>query len=263
MGHPMLGNLELHRTHRCQDRGLVASQIRAQHLHDTLVIELFDPAPELLVSAGVLGPGHREVLGRERRDRGEGHRFVDEEGVTHPQCVGVYQADHVAREGSVDARALAAHDLLGVLRGERAVGTRVGDDHASFEGSRADPHKSEAVAVRDIHPSLHLEDEGAERRVDLTQHSFGIGPGAGGRGKVDQGVEQEPDAEVEDGRPEHHRSARCRQESLRIVSCAGSHNQVALLNSLQPRLTLESFGLLGAEVFLGRHGCPAIGAGEF
>jgi hypothetical protein len=59
----MLGNLELHGTDSCQDRRLVTSHIRPEHLHNTLVIELFDTAPELLVTAGVLGPRHGEVLG--------------------------------------------------------------------------------------------------------------------------------------------------------------------------------------------------------
>src|SRR5665647_2294889 len=199
MRHPMLGDLELHGTDRRQDRRLVTSQIRTQHLHDTLVIELFDTAPELLVAAGVLGPGHGKVLWREGRDRREGDRFVDEERVAHPQSIGVDQADHVARKRAVDALALATHDLLGVLGGEGAVGDRVGDDHASLEGSRADTHEGEAVAVGDIHAGLHLEDESAERGVDLTQDAGRIGPGAGCRSQVDQGVEQEPDTEVEDG----------------------------------------------------------------
>src|SRR5450759_999099 len=62
MRHPMLCDLELHGTYRRQNRRLVTSQIRTQHLHDTLVIELFDPAPELLVAAGVLGSRHGKVL---------------------------------------------------------------------------------------------------------------------------------------------------------------------------------------------------------
>src|SRR5450759_2285450 len=125
--HPVHRDLELHGTDSRQDRRLVTAQVRTQHLHDALVVHLLDATPELLVPAGVLGPRHREVLGRERRNRREGHRPLDIERVTDTQCVGVDQTDDVAREGTVDAGALATHDLLGVLRGERTVGHGVGD----------------------------------------------------------------------------------------------------------------------------------------
>src|SRR5471030_1557810 len=129
----MLGNLELHRTNRGKDRRLVTSKIGAQHLNDTLVVKLLDTAPELLVPAGVLGTRHPEVLWGEGWDRREGDRLVDVESVTHPKGVGVDQTHDITRKGDVKARAFATHDVLGVLGGERAVGPRVGDDHAPLK----------------------------------------------------------------------------------------------------------------------------------
>jgi hypothetical protein len=68
MGHPLFDDLELHRADRAEHGGLVAAELRAHDLDDTLVVELLDPAPELLVFAGVRPTGHPKMFGRE-----EGH----------------------------------------------------------------------------------------------------------------------------------------------------------------------------------------------
>ena len=71
VGHPVLHHLELHRPDRGEHRRLVAAQVRAQHLHDALGVELLDAPAELLEPAASRAAGHGEVLGGEARDRRE------------------------------------------------------------------------------------------------------------------------------------------------------------------------------------------------
>ena len=67
----------------------------------------------------------------------------------------------------LDRGDLATEDRLGVLRGEGPTGRGVGDDHAALEVAGHDAGVGQPVAVRRVHPGLHLEDEGAEVVVDV------------------------------------------------------------------------------------------------
>jgi hypothetical protein len=103
------------------------------------VVELVDAAPELLVPAGVLGPGDGEVFRGEGGHRRETHRVRPVERVANPQPGHVDQADDVTGVGGLDAVTLTTEQVVGVLGGERPTGVGVGDGHPAVEDPRADP----------------------------------------------------------------------------------------------------------------------------
>ena len=141
-------------------------------------------------------------------------------------------------------------------------GGGVGDDHAALEDARADPDEGEAVAVGDVHAGLHLEHEGAERRVDRAWRTDRVGAGAGRGGEVDEGVQQVADAEVEHGRAEQHRGALRGQEAVDVVAGSGLGEQLALLLGLHEGVALQGDRRVGVQVLLGGDGGTAVGAGE-
>ena len=71
---PVQHHVELQRPDGSQHRGLVAAQVRGEHLDDALGVELLDATAELLGLARLLAAHHGEVLGREARDGRELHR---------------------------------------------------------------------------------------------------------------------------------------------------------------------------------------------
>ena len=78
-----------------------------------------------------------------------------------------------------------AEHRLGVLRGERPPGGRVGEHHAALEAARADADERHAVAVRAVHARLHLEHQ-ARRAAWSSGRGVALGvrrglPAAGAR----------------------------------------------------------------------------------
>lgn len=63
VGHPVFGDFELHGSDGAEHGCLITAQVRAQHLDDAFVVELFDAASELFVLRGVLGADDHEVFG--------------------------------------------------------------------------------------------------------------------------------------------------------------------------------------------------------
>ncbi len=61
-GHPVSGHLELHLADRGEHRRRLPATVRAQHLGNTLLLQLLDPAAKLLVLTRINIAGHREML---------------------------------------------------------------------------------------------------------------------------------------------------------------------------------------------------------
>ena len=176
-----------------------------------------------------------KCVGRERRESRELDGLVEIEGVADAHLVGVDEADHVAGEGLVDGDALLPEDLMGVLGGERLAGAAVREHHAPLEAARAHPQEREAVAVRGVHVGLDLEHEPAERRVERPGHAVDVEPRARRRHVVDDGVEQQPDAEVGQRGTEEDRRHLAREERLGIERRRDALDEVAALLARSPR----------------------------
>ena len=223
------------------------------------------PLRNCLNLAGVAHPDDREVLGREARDRRELDRLVDVERVADPHVGGVDEADDVAGEGLLDRLALLAEHRVGVLGGERLAGAAVGDDHAPLEAARAHPEERDAVAVGRVHVGLHLEHEARERGVERRgacrrRRRAGVGDGR----QVDDGVEQQADAEVgQRGAEERRASTRRRGTSLTSRSAPTSSSSVELVGGRASRRRPPRLGgPVGVDELLGRLGGAAGRAGE-
>ncbi len=262
VGHPRGDHLELQRPDRRQHRRLVAAHVAAQHLHDALAAELLDAAPELLGAPVVLRARHHEVLGRERGDGREPDRGLRVEGVADGQPGRVGQPDHVARVGGVQRRAVAAEHRLRVLRRQRAPGRRVREGHAALEAARAHPDERQPVAVRPVHARLHLEHLAGERRVHRTLGPVRVGArGRGGR-QPPHGLQQRPDAEVGQRRPEQHGRAHPGAEGVHVEDGADLVEQLQLLQGGPPGVALLAGRPLGGHPLLDRAGRAAGGAAE-
>ena len=84
--------------------------------------------------------------------------------------------------------------------------------------------------------------------------------GRGRRDLVDDGVEQQPDAEVGQRRTEEHRRGLTGQEQLLVV--VGSLEEVELVGGGGPRVALVDRGTFGVHQLLRCLGGPPGGAGE-
>ena len=84
----------------------------------------------------------------------------------------------------------------------------------------------------------------------------------GARGEVDERVEQQPDAEVGQRRPEEGRRQLAPQEQLLVVAGADALEQVQLLDRVRPGRALLAGGPLGRDDLLGGLGGAAGDAGE-
>ena len=153
----------------------------------------------------------------------------DVDGVADPQGLRVDEADDVAGLGALDGGGVATEDRLRELRREGPAAAGVGDDHAALERPRHDPGVGEPVAVGVVHPRLHLEDERAEVVGDLAHRAVDALGRAGVGGDVEQQVEQLRDAEVLQGRGEHHRRGLAGQEALLVVVGLVEGEQLVLL----------------------------------
>ena len=244
--HPVFDHFELHRPDGGQHRGLIAADVGAEHLDDSLVLQLLDAAAELLETAGVLGARHLEVLRGEQRDGGELHRLLEEEAVADPQRGRVDKTHDVAGEGFVDDLAFTAEDLLGVFGGEGLAGPALGHHHAAFEDAGADPDEGDVVPVRLVHAGLDLEDETGERGVDRAGLAVDVGTRGSRRSEVNEGVEDFLHAEVERGRAEEDRRRLAGVEGLDVELEVGFDDQPGLVHGIGPVITLAGCGLVRA-----------------
>lgn len=96
-----------------------------------------------------------------------------------------------------------------------------------------------------VHSGLHLEDESGEGIVDGAGLVVLVQAGLGGRGEVDEEVEEFVDAEVEHGRGEHHRGRLAGEESLLVVVLVFHLQQIGLIDSGRPGIAFEVGGRLG------------------
>ena len=134
---PVGEHLELQLADCSQDRLRFAEVGIAQHLHDTLLVELVEALAELLEAAVVERTGLGEHLGREPRDRREldGQPCIAGvvQRVAQLHAAGVDETDDIAGERLVDRLAIGPERRRRVLRGDVAAGAMVGDAHATFE----------------------------------------------------------------------------------------------------------------------------------
>jgi hypothetical protein len=168
---------------------MIAHDLVAQNLDDALLVELSDPLAELLEASGVADTDDGEVFRSEAWDRWIRDRLVDPQRITNSHIGGVHEPDDVAGKGLVDRLTFLAEHGVGVLGGKWLAGGSVGDHHAPLEPSAAHPYERDAIAMSRIHVCLHLEDEAAERRVEVARPSFRVGPRSGRRRQVDHTVE--------------------------------------------------------------------------
>lgn len=187
---------------------------------------------------------------------------IAKQRVARAQRRRVGKSDDVTGPGAVQGGALLTEHRLGVLGDERLAGGRVGQHVTTFERAGTHPGVGDAVAVRGVHPGLHLEHESAERGFDRTNVAVGVALGARRRRQPDQIVQQLVDAEVQCRRGEQHRRGLAPQERLLVVIAAVGGEQFAFLDRVDP---VDPGGLLGPvrrDVLLGGRGGPARGAGE-
>ena len=224
-------HLELHRADGGEQRLLVAALRIAQHLHDALLVERREAAPELLVAAGVAAAHHGEVLGREARaSAGSAPARPARDRVTRAQAGGVDEADDVAREGLLERQALLPEGLVGVAQGHRAPGALVVHLHPALEAARADADVREPVAVARVGVGLHLEHEAREGVVDPHRpRPSAVSQAAGRAAEVDDRVEQVPHARVAEGGAEVDRRRLAPAELLVVVVGADAAQQVELV----------------------------------
>ena len=166
----MAEHLELQGADGGQDRRRVAGVGIAQHLDDAFLVELLEPAAELLGPAGVERARRGEDLGREPGDRRErdGRAVVAlrVDRVAELQAGGVDEADDVAGVGLLDRLAVGAERRRRVLRRQLPSGAIARHRHAPLEAARADAGEGQPVAVRRVHVRLDLEHERREPGVE-------------------------------------------------------------------------------------------------
>ncbi len=144
----MAEHVELQRSDRGKHRRRLGVVEVAQHLHDALLVELFDPLAELLGPPRVERAGGGEDLGGEAWDLRVAHgrpRLVH--GVPELQPRGIHEADDVAREGDLDGLPLGTERSHRVFRGQLASGPCTRHGHPPVEAPGADPRKCQAITV--------------------------------------------------------------------------------------------------------------------
>ena len=259
---PMGEHLELQLTDGGEDRSGVADVGVAQHLHDTLLVELRQALAELLEPSRVLRSGRHEHLGCEAGDAGEVDRLAVVERVAEVQLGGVDEPDHVTRERLVHRGALGTEDRRRVLRGEGPPGALIGQGHAALEPTGADAHERDAVSMGPIHVRLHLEHEGRARRVERALAAIDGRTWRRGRGEIDHCIEQVADPEVRERRADEDRRRAAGEERGKVDIGADRIHQTGAVERLRPRGALFGLGLLGRDLLLGRHGRAAGGPRE-
>jgi hypothetical protein len=128
--------------------------------------------------------------------------FVEEdagffaEGVADAEVVVADDADDIAGVGFIDGLAVLGEEALGVGEADGFAGARIVDGHVPFEGAGDDADEVDAVAVAGVHVGLDLEDEGGEVGGGGFDEVVAGEAGSGWGGELEEGVEEELDAEV-------------------------------------------------------------------
>ncbi len=108
---------------------------------------------------GIFKPHAAEMLRCEMRNAGEFERFFLRESIADLNRAVIMNADDIARICLFDIRAVLRHKNCGIGERHFLADTVMNNAHAALKLSRADPHKSNTVAVRRIHVGLDFKNK--------------------------------------------------------------------------------------------------------
>ena len=198
----ILDDLELQGADGGEEGDALPGVAEVEDLDDAFLEQLVHAFAELLEFAGVGIVEVGEALGGETGDLVEDDGGILGEGVADAEAGVAHEADDVAGVGFVDGFAFLAEEFVGAGEADFLAGLGVGDDHVALEFTGADADEGDAIAVPGVHVGLDLEDEAGEEGV-LREDEAGTGAMSGGRGgALEEGIEEELDAEVIHGAAE-------------------------------------------------------------